>query len=227
MALKLPTKIEIIEVEDGSRFYCKGKKIKYPSVTTVLDKTLPPDDHLKNYFRQYGWVGQQVFKKAGEEGTRIHRACEDLEAGIGLSSGQFDEKEKKCIQSFLDFYGDYSPKLIESEKVVMNSKYKYGGRLDRIYKINEALYLVDLKTGQKKRQDKIQVAAYWYALKLKYPELVCGILYLGSTAKTGYTLDTFEPAEYLKHFVLLRKLYDVLHPDPLAKKRDYPDTFQL
>lgn len=226
---KTPPPFSSFEVEEtGQRFYSNGRS-SYPSVTTILDGTLPASDHLKHFWMENGYVGQRVFKKIGQQGTNVHNFIDQLEAGGEIPATMLTNKEKKCLAGFLSWDKKYKDrKVVSAEGVIVSKKHKYAGRFDRLYEIDGELWLVDFKTGTKKDADKFQIAAYWTELQKQQSKTIKTVLlYLNSSSKQGFSMTETVPEEDIVTFLLARKMFDRLYPDPLSKLRQYPEIFKI
>jgi hypothetical protein len=134
-----------------------------------------------------GWDEAQAVKEAaGDKGSKVHRATEDIDKGLEVpidakyknpSTGQEEElsvEEIDCIQSFCQFIDDVKPELLACEMTVIGDT--YAGTLDNIYRINQdvklnkdtiitkGIWIVDKKTGQYIWEEhKLQISSYSHA----------------------------------------------------------------
>jgi len=223
--------INRLDCDDGSRFYQaveKDGKIlwAYPSVTHVLDKTYPMDSYLIKWIRENGIAGQFEFQKAADRGTEVHVAIENLLHGDKVSTVDMEKRVAKGIQSFIDWYNETKPKILQSEEIVYNHEHRYAGGLDLLCEIGGVKYVVDFKTSNSVQdKHKIQVAAYHATIKEE--GVKTAILHLGNRTKKGYSFLEYDPQPYWEQFVHLRKGYDLLYPKAEPKITDYPDYFEL
>ena len=237
--------IQRIDSEDDRRFYQgidKDGKIHwaYPSVTTILDATVPKDNYLINWIRVNGIGGQAIFEKAAEDGTEVHEAIEVL-----LNGGQVPVSEnmrlkvKRCIQAFIDWYNEFKPKTIATEQIVVNHQEKYAGgcdyiceldyeKLDAKGKVKESYkgkYVIDWKSSNS-IQDKhhYQVAAYQMAVD---PMAKAAIVHLGNRTKAGWSFKEVNHEESYTMFSHFNKTFQMLNPDAQPKVTEYPPAFKL
>ena len=128
-------KIIRLHHEDGKNRFYQGIdkdgniRFTYPSVTTILDATVPKDSYLIKWIRQQGIGGQAIFEKAAEDGNQVHVAIDALVNGRAVASEGMSEKVKRCTQAFIDWHKEFKPKMISSEKMVYNMDEKICRRL--------------------------------------------------------------------------------------------------
>ena len=117
---------------------------------------------------------ERIKKEAGTRGDKIHQATEilDNQGQIALNEkilnkekGEMEEltgEEIEAIQSYADFLKDYQPEIISNEMTIFADK--YAGTLDRIYRIKDEVWIIDIKTSKAVHKDMIlQVSAYSHA----------------------------------------------------------------
>lgn len=157
-------KVQLI-TDEGSHWYesLNNPGTYYPSATTILGAAYPTGIGLAMYLaEQESWeASQETLKKAGERGTNVHRATELLEQGKELQMEAYSTEEYQMILGFLQWYADYNPIPIHTEKAMASDVYKVGGSMDRLYMIDGMLVIVDFKTSKKiLRKFHIQTAIY-------------------------------------------------------------------
>lgn len=168
----------------------KGKHMGiYPSSTTILN-AYPQSEQLTKWIAENGWhESRQLRDEAGKRGTRIHQACEALEEGYTLQSTQFSLEEWYKISTFVSWFKETKPKLIQMEFPVFSKKGKYAGRLDRIYEIEGEIIILDLKSSSSlHEQFPLQFASYAKAIEENTDLEVAktAVLQLGAKNKSGY-----------------------------------------
>jgi predicted RecB family nuclease len=216
----------------GRRFYQASDKDKviftYPSVTTILDETVPKDAFLIKWIREQGIGGQAIFEKAAEEGTEAHVAIEELLNGGVVPTEDMSPKVKKCVQAFIDWHELHKPETLETEQIVYNMEGRYAGGCDYVCKIGDQTYVIDWKTSNS-IQDKhlYQVAAYRMALDTKYPDAKTAIVHLGNRNKCGFTFKEFDWKEAYKFFEHYNTTFKMNNPDVKPNIKTYPQLFKL
>jgi predicted RecB family endonuclease len=170
-----------------------------PSVTTILKAM----GHIKTGFYAPG---------AAEFGTRVHEATELIDT-LGLTPLEFPEELYQRLRAWESFLETSKAKVVEVEKKVMHSLYRYAGGVDRIATIDGIRYVLDIKSGGPAAWHQYQVAAYAMAVEdmTAEPIKAAGIVYLKDTGKfrfgpiIGETLD----AAKNKWFHIVQKFKEV------------------
>ena len=122
----------------------------YPSVTQII-----------NEFADYSMVSTMNFNLSISRGNVVHKHC--LAIARGLTVPELNGEAQGYIQSFQKWIDYVKPEIIAVEPEVKNDKFGYIGHPDLIYKKNEQVYLLDIKTGQTPSWTwTIQLAAYYY-----------------------------------------------------------------
>lgn len=180
--IDLPTLVR----NDGEiRTYETPTGEKYPSVTTVLDKT--SDKSFLHAWRAR--VGEdaaaEITKRAARRGTATHLLCEKV-----VLNEPFDLSEERAIDVHL--FKQLEPWLREnvdnircSEGQLFSHKLKVAGSVDLIANYRNQAAIIDFKTSLKnKRKDWIenyfmQCAMYsymfWEMTQIHHPTLVVAI----------------------------------------------------
>jgi predicted RecB family nuclease len=223
--------IKRIDNDTGGRRFYQGEEngkviFTFPSVTTILDETVPKDTFLIKWIREQGIGGQAIFEKSAEDGQRVHEIIEDLLNGGQVATEDLEEKVKKCVQAFLDWHKEFKPETLETEQIVVGDG--YAGGCDYVCKINDQVYVIDWKTSNS-IQDKhlYQVAAYRMALNSKYKDAKTAIVHLGNRTKQGYSMKEFEWQPMYQFFDHYHKTFKMNSPDAKPKIIQYPDIFKL
>lgn len=255
-------KKEIREVTDNvlrvttldERWYVKPSKdiitglpsYDYKKSVTWVSQYYPKGIAYYKWLANKGWDEAESLKiAAGEKGSKVHKASEDIEKGVEIpidakylnpTTGKEEElvlEEVDCIVSFRDWLDKVKPELLAIEMVVFGDG--YGGTLDRIYRYNGFIWIVDLKTSQYIwPSHEIQLSAYSHA-DIDYKSLgitdkewanrKLGILQLGYRKnKAGYKFTEIEDKFDL--FLVAMKIWANENPDAKPKQKDYPLTIK-
>lgn len=206
----------------------------YPSSTTILAGGYPQSEFLTRWIASNGWQeSQRIKSEAGERGTRIHAACDLLEAGQELLEVNYATEEWVKIKSFVDWYQEYQPQQIVAEFPVFSKKGGYAGRLDRIYLLNSEHILVDFKSSSGIHDHfPLQLASYAKAVEentdLKINQTA--ILQLGATNRNGYRFVLYPDwREHYQVFQNVKATWEYAN-EKIAKEPpvlDLPSTLKL
>lgn len=152
--IELPT---LIRHDGESRYYETPTGQKYPSVTTILDKT--SDKSFLHAWRAR--VGEeqaaQITKRAANRGTAVHLLCEKL-----ILNEPYDLNESTALHIHL--FTQLKPLLVRyannirlSEGSLYSHKLKIAGSVDLVADWDGVASIVDFKTSLKnKRKDWIE-----------------------------------------------------------------------
>ena len=237
------------------RFY--GKQTTNPTTGLPEIIWLPSVTWIKNYYYTspylVRWIAdkgltesERIKKEAGTRGDKIHQATEQLEKDgeiriedkfLNKETGQMEEltaEELEAVISYKDFIDDTNAEILANEMTVFSEK--YAGTLDRIFRINGQIYIIDLKSSQNIRKDMIiQLSAYshteidytglgitdeeWKARKLAVLQLG----YQKNSKKYKFT----EIKDRYDLFELAYSVWQEENPDAKPKQKDFPLVIKL
>lgn len=150
--------MEVIESQDGRRYYRAPDGRLDPSVTTALGSV----------FRYGGWAGfdpqSPAVLTARRRGRAVHRACEILAKGGLIEPGSVHMTIAPYVEQFVNFKRQTGFRATASEMYVRSDIYRFAGRLDLVgewppYRVDSAGVL-DIKTYLDVWLAELQVAAY-------------------------------------------------------------------
>jgi len=186
--LHLDKKTQRVTIQD-TRFY-KHKDDFYPGVTTVLG-AYPKGAFLNQWYKEVGTNADIIIQKAFKLGSAVHNAIEDFQNGIELrfmdeyGNKNFTYEAWKMIVKYTEFH-----KFIDSvdgiEMILTSEKYKLGGTLDLLCKIDGETWLLDHKTSKSIwKTNQLQLAIYRKMLEDLGIEIHRhGILWLNAHTRT-------------------------------------------
>lgn len=168
----------------NERWYARpiqGKKTGLPEYEFLPSSTwiagyYPKGIGFYKWLANKGWDEAEALKvAAGDKGSKVHYACEDIDKGIKIeitkqkypnpTTGELEEltvEEIDCIKSFRDWLDETKPELLANELTVFGDG--YAGTIDKIYRINGQIWIVDLKTAKSIWEEgKLQVSSYSHA----------------------------------------------------------------
>lgn len=230
-----------------NRVYERKEGEYYPSVTTIL-QYFPKDKFFETWMKDVGHNADLIMRRAGDEGTQVHQAVEELLRGNEVDwmddygNARYSLTVWEMIIKFTNFFKEYNPNVIAMEKFVFSDEYKYAGTVDLVCEIENETWLIDLKTSNSLHKSyDLQVAAYVQAWQeiLKTNIDRAGILWLKSAKRgasrqkgkiqgEGWELKEIENLkEEFESFQIVRKLYTLCNPsiEPIYKK--YPTILKL
>ena len=188
----------IVEYSEGDkqvnvldqRFYRRNGEY-YPSVTSVLNY-FPKNHFFQTWLKDVGHNADVIASKAAGEGTQVHNAIESFLKGNEIQwineygEAQYNLDVWKMILKFADFWNTYKPELITTEYHLFSDAHKYAGTADLVIKINNQLWLVDIKTSNSLHTShNLQLAAYAMAWNETHDSLIerTGILWLKASTR--------------------------------------------
>lgn len=220
--------------------------IWYPSVSWLVS-FYPKGIEFYKWLSQHSWDESEAIKhEAGNKGDKIHQASEiiDIKGNITATDkfmnkerGELEElnyDELEAIKSYQEWVDEVKPQVLANEMTVFgrNEITGWAGTLDRIYRIDGQIWIVDLKSSNSIWPSyKVQVSAYsgaeidykvlgitdeeWQARKL-------AILRLGYKYNKikKYKFDEVEDLSDL--FISTCKIWKQENPPEKPKQRDFP-----
>jgi CRISPR/Cas system-associated exonuclease Cas4 (RecB family) len=232
-------KPEIVKkvIDDTHYYYVDG--VFKPSVTKILQEAMPMPFALRQWIGDVGNdKAKEKLEKAGERGTAIHNACEELLRGVEIDLTQFPlESDKKCLVAFKNWCAEYQPEVVEIEKILA-SELGYAGTLDILCKIKGVLTIVDIKTSSAVYDEHLlQISAYQNALfEMTGEGAKRMILHLNPRTKAGYSVWEEKDMEIkgkpvsVSDFMTVYSMYKMLNGDKIPSPKevtDYPLTLKL
>lgn len=217
----------------------------YPSSTWIAGH-YPKGTAFYKWLAQNGWNESESIKEsAGRRGRQVHQATELLEKNGSLSIDEKlvddDGKEQPLstealdgILSFQKWHDEVKPELLANEMTVFGEN--YAGTLDRIYRIDGVVYIVDIKTSKQIWEEhKLQIASYSHAeidynslgiTKSEWDARKLAVLQLGYPLnKNKYKMTIIEDKYEL--FKVARMIWQNENENAKPLERDYPLTIKL
>ena len=200
--------------ENGQRFYCDKKGIKYPSVTTVVG--LESRKHIQAWKKRIGEEkANKITKAATDRGTKIHQHVEDylrkekefIEFDNLIHEGMF-----KSIRPVLD---EVTPLALEAP--MYSDTLKMAGRVDCIGILDDTLCVIDFKTSGKFKEDYmarpwfLQMTAYAIMVEELTGEVINSVVAVVAVDGGGVQVFEADPREYVDKLYKLRQRYANLH----------------
>ena len=206
----------------------------YPSVTWIASY-YPKGAAFERWQAEKGIdKAEEVKNAAGEKGTRVHHACEDLIMGTEIKidaqyadrNGELKEltaEEYWTTMTFRKFLEDEKPFVLGIEYTIINDEFKFGGTVDikcRIKSDNyQFVHIIDIKTSKAiYPSHKIQLSAYRHSDKDCEKTDILQVGY--KLNKNGYKLT--EIPDKFSLFLNVRGTWEEEQGDVVIPQRDYP-----
>lgn len=231
-----------------SRYYQRKEGIYYPSVTYVLSY-FPKDRFFEGWMKDVGHNADIIMRRAGDEGTQVHKAIEDYLAGEEITwiddfgNVRYGLEVWKMILKFADFWETHKPTLVESETHLFSDELKVAGTGDLVVRIGDELWLLDIKTSNNLHYTyDLQLSVYRQAWNELFDTKIdkTGILWLKASTrgadKTGKKIQgqgwqlkptEGELEENLEVFKHLYEIFKVKNPDLKPYSEILPTSIKL
>lgn len=215
-----------------------------PSVTWIMSYYYV-SPYLVKWIADKGLTeAERIRDEAGTKGDKIHQATEDIDKEgeikidakyLNKGNGEMEElsaDEIEAIVSYKDFIEKFKPKLLANEMTTFGGIVNgYGGTLDRIWRIDGQIWIIDLKSSQSIRKSMLgQIAAYSHAdidykkmgiTDKEWEKRKLAILQLGYKRNKNKFKFT-EIDDRIDLFDLAYKTWKEENPDAKPKQRDFP-----
>jgi hypothetical protein len=228
------------------RFYKRNDRY-YPSVSSILNY-FPKNQFFHSWLKDVGHNSDIIASKAANEGTQVHNAIEDFLNGKEIK--WIDSNDNvlysldvwKMILKFAEFWNKFKPELISAEYHLFSDTYEYAGTADIICKINDKIWLLDIKTSNSLHTSyDLQLAAYAKAWSETHNEPIeeTGILWLKAATRgedkkgekiqgAGWQLKVISDIDRnFEMFLKIRDIYHLENPDAKPVTQTLPTTIKL
>ena len=226
------------------RFYKRNDEY-YPSVTSVLNY-FPKNQFFHSWLKDVGHNSDIIVSKAATEGTQVHNAAEDFINGKEITwideygNAKYNLDVWKMILKFAEFWNTYKPELIETEYHLFSDEHKYAGTADLIVKLNDKIWLLDIKTSNSLHTSfGLQLSAYAKAWNETHNEHIeeTGIIWLKAATRgaakdkiqgSGWQLKQYSDID--KNFNMFKNVYEIYkmeNPDDKPVTLTLPTSIKL
>lgn len=181
--------------EEAHVYKLNGKSV--PSVTQII--------------KTAGFYKNSEFftEEAANRGTYVHKACDMYDNDIlDMNSSELDFKG--YIDAWIAFREQSKAEIIETEKRVYSEVWMFAGTLDRVVKMNNKMFILDIKTGSPQpAADPLQTAAYQMAYgELKGTKIEGrGCVYLSENGKFTIKYHEQDREDWADFLAALRVWY--------------------
>jgi hypothetical protein len=227
------------------RFYRRNEKY-YPSVSTILNY-FPKNQFFHSWLKDVGHNSDIIAQKAAWEGTQVHNTIEAFLNNEEINwideygAAKYPLDVWKMILKFAEFWNTHKPELIASEYHLFSDQYEYAGTADLVVKLNDKLWLLDIKTSNSIHTSySLQLAAYATAWNETHDEHITdtGILWLKASTRgegkngkiqgKGWELKTISNIDInFKMFQNVHELYKLENPDDKPYTDSLPTSIKL
>lgn len=173
-----------------SRFYKHANGNFYPSVTTILD-AYPKSAAFFEWLKKAGEDADEIRDEAGRKGSAVHQVCEDYDSGLECSmlneyfKPRFKQIEWAMFERYVEFRTKFKYELVANELHYISPVLGFAGTLDRVFRVDGKLILVDIKTSNALHNHYwLQQAAYRQLWDEVNEEKISQIKVLWLNAKT-------------------------------------------
>ncbi len=214
-----------------SRFYRRNGKY-YPSVTSILNY-FPKNHFFHSWLKDVGHNSDIIAAKAAGEGTQAHNAIdaflngEEIQWIDEFGNAKYSLEVWKMILKFAEFWNTHKPELVVGEYHLFSDQYEYAGTADLIVRLQDKLWLLDIKTSNSLHTAyDLQLAAYATAWNETHNEKIerTGILWLKASTRgegkgdniqgKGWQLKVVDDIEKnFKMFQNIQEIYKLENPD--------------
>lgn len=230
-----------------NRVYKRKEDLYYPSVTTIL-QYMPKNKFFERWIMDVGHNAEIIKRRAGKEGTQVHKAVESLLKGEEVTwmddfgNAKYDEKVWEMINKFHNFWTTHKPELLYLEEFVYSDEHQYAGTADLVCKMDGETWLLDVKTSNSvHKSHELQLASYAIALKeCKGVDIDrTGIVWLKSSKRKesnkegvyqgkGWEVKVVDNIEEnFELFKLIYRLYRIDYPEIKPIYKEYPTTLKI
>lgn len=173
-----------------SRFYQHANGNFYPSVTTILD-AYPKSAAFYEWLKRAGEDADEIRDEAGRKGSAVHQLCEDYDSDLEChihneyGKAQYREIEWAMFERYVEFREKLKYELVANELHYISTSLGFAGTLDRVFRVDGKLVLVDIKTSNALHNHYwLQQAAYKILWDEVNEEKISEIRVLWLAAKT-------------------------------------------
>lgn len=121
--------------------------------------------------------------EARNRGSAIHQITEDLDLGLYSVTEIAESPYLGWVEAYVNFYEAVRPEYDHIETPVINRELGFATAVDRAGALNDAQFVMNIKTGVKMRAHSIQLAAEVLALDGKRSDRKRFTLYIKKTKK--------------------------------------------
>ena len=185
---------KISRVKAHTRYITEdGKRV--PGVTTILGVIAKPA--LVRWANKMGLDGIDTNKyvdRLADIGTLAHYLIQckltNVEPDLSTWSPEQLDKATNSVKSFDAWAGQHAIEVIDTELALVSEKYRYGGTVDILARVDGVEGVVDLKTSKAIYDEHLYQAAAYHQLAREngYKPKFIQILQIGRTEEEGFSV---------------------------------------
>jgi len=229
------------------RWYQLGDKF-YPSSTWIADH-YPKGIGFYKWLADKGWNEAEAIKNAaGDKGSKVHHAIEDLLKGkeLKMDDKYYNETLEKdeeltpeewhCVMTFKEWHEEFKPeKVLGIEVSGVEPSIGFGGTIDFICLKDGEIWIIDFKTSANIwKSHELQVSSYKKLLTcIELPKEVAlkqvriAILQLGYTRNKTKQFKFTEIEDKFPLFLHAKAIWEEENGDKQPSQKEYPLKIQL
>lgn len=218
-----------------------------PSVTWICSH-YPKGVGFYRWLAGKGWdEAEEIKASAGDKGSKVHQAI-----GVLLSGGtvEIDDSfenprtleqepltasEYECLMSFVEWFREFQPRVIDFEYTVWNERFRYAGTVDLKCRINLDGYrnewIIDVKTSPEIWPAyELQITAYKHAEPVPEAQrrkIKLAILQVGYRRNKTKKWKFSRVAEQWPLFLAARKIWEKETAGVHPLQREFPLRLSL
>tara|TARA_R110000751_G_scaffold29304_2_gene75546 strand:+ start:126 stop:917 length:792 start_codon:yes stop_codon:yes gene_type:complete len=242
--------LQITSSDFDERFYQRtlpdGTAIEWaPSVTHALGAAWPPSFGLTNWIGDVGNErADQIKRDAGEEGSYVHNAIEEILNGGTINNVLRNEageitaniitemfpgsgralKIKRCMEAFHQWLQATRPQTINVERVTWLEDPLCAGTVDYQCLIDGVSWTIDFKSSKSVHDiHRAQVALYQKSEGTDK----AGILHLGNQTKRRWSFLEVKPEQWLERAEDAIRTFHKHNPNAKPSSEVFPDSWSM
>lgn len=115
--------------------------------------------HITGMLKEAGLIDDRWYSEEScDRGHAVHRLTADYDLGAIQHPHDLVSKYKAYLDAHVDLMRILRPKWTHIEEPLVSSRYRFGGRPDRVGQCYGAVAIVEIKTGVRDRVHGIQTA---------------------------------------------------------------------
>jgi len=124
--------------------------------------------HITGMLEQTGHIDPRWYTHDSRvRGQAVHHMTADYDLGV-LDVEQEQSRYRGYLLAHVELMAKMQPEILEVEQPRMHPRWRYGGRLDRVWRYAGALTIPEIKTGDYEKAHPIQTALQAILVELEH-----------------------------------------------------------